>query len=53
MLGAGVTCTVAELAALESATEVAVTVMLTPADTVEGALYVAELDVLLVNVPQA
>ena len=53
MLGAGVTSTVAELAALVSAIEVAVTVMLTLADTDAGELYVAELDVLLVNVPQA
>jgi hypothetical protein len=52
MLGGGETMITTEPVAEESATEVAVTVTLRFAGTVEGALYVAALVVVLVRVPR-
>jgi hypothetical protein len=51
--GAGDTVTVADADFVASATEVAVTVTATFADTVVGALYVADVAVPPVSVPQA
>jgi len=52
-LGGGRTMATAELDLVGSAMEVAVTVMLRLAETVDGALYVAVVVVVLEKVPQA
>jgi hypothetical protein len=53
MLGGAKTMTAAELLLVESAIEVAVTVMSSVDETEAGALYVAEVVVVLLKVPQA
>ena len=53
MLGGGQTMTTAELVLVVSAADVAVTVTLRLAETEEGALYVAEVVVVLEKLPQA
>jgi hypothetical protein len=53
MLGGGLTTTNVEADLVESAMEVAVTDTLKPAETDDGALYVAVVAVMFVRLPQA